>query len=128
MTTITTIRPETERDAATTVQLGCVLALVLLHLVQVAAALAGLEPHPPADVVPMIVAMAALGVAAVPALLAGERVGQYLVAGFALVSMVGMGPHKLFLDNGTTIAPVALLGFAMAVTVVVAAHRNLRSA
>ena len=116
----------TTRRSDITLQVGCVAALAMLHLAQVAAAFAGLDPHPPADVVPLIVAMAALGIASLPSLSSGDRIGQQLAAGFALVSMVGMGPHKLFLENGGTIAPVALVGFALAVTVVALARRNLR--
>lgn len=110
-----------------TLQIGAVAALVMLHLAQVVAALAGLDPHPPVDVVPLIVAMAALGVASLPSLASGDRVGQQLAVAFALVSMIGMGPHKLFLENGATIAPVALVGFGLAVAVVVTARRNLRA-
>lgn len=129
MTTIsaTTDPTGTTRDSAVTLELGCVAALVMLHLTQIGAAFAGLEPHPPADVVPLIAAMAALGIASIPSLRARERIGRQLAAVFALVSMIGMGPHKLFLENGATIAPVALVGFGLAVTVVVAALRNLRT-
>ncbi len=96
--------------------LGALFAVVLANAVQIAAGLAGIEPSPPADVLPLIAATAALGVAAVPMVRAGDRVGLWLGIACCTLSMIGMGPHKLLLDDGLTIAPLALVGFGFAVT------------
>jgi hypothetical protein len=109
------------------VMIGCLQALVLANLVQVAAGFAGANPSPPSDVVPGIAATALLGVAAIPLVRASEPLGYRLGIGFCLASMVGMGPHKLFLDNGAVIAPLALVGFAFEVLFIVHAVRALRA-
>ena len=111
----------------TSLMLGCIQALVLANLVQVAAAFAAADPSPPADVVPTIAATALLGVAAFPMVRAGERLGYQLGIAFCLASMVGMGPHKLFLADGDVIGPLALVGFAFEVTFIVHAVRALRA-
>ena len=40
--------------------------------------------------------------------------------------MVGMGPHKLFLENGGVIAPMALVGFVFELVFIFHAARGLR--
>lgn len=119
--------PSTPRTANGTVMVACLHALVLANLVQVGAAFAGVDPSPPADVVPGIAATAVLGVAAVALVRDSARLGYLLGIGFCLASMVGMGPHKLFLANGGVIAPLALVGFAFEVLFIVHAARALRS-
>lgn len=107
--------------------IGCLHALIVANLVQVAAAFAGIDPSPPSDVVPSIAATALLGLAAVPMVRAGKRTGYQLGIAFCLASMVGMGPHKLFLADGGVIAPMALVGFAFEVVFVINAVRSLRN-
>ena len=46
---------------------------------------------------------------------------------FCLAPMIGMGPHNLFLADDGTIAPLALVGFALEVTFIVHALRLLRA-
>ncbi|MDY7101467.1 MAG: hypothetical protein S0880_09800 [Actinomycetota bacterium] len=106
---------------------GGLSVLVLLNLVQVLAAFSGTEPHPPTEVVPLTAAIAALGVAAFPLVRAAQRAGLGLAVGCAGLSTIGMGPHKLLLEDGATIAPVALVGFGAAVAVIVTAVRELRA-
>lgn len=120
--------PRTTRTASVTVMVACLQALVLANLVQVGAAFAGVEPSPPADVVPGIAATAVLGLAAVSLVRESARLGYVLGIGFCLASMVGMGPHKLLLADGGVIAPLALVGFAFEVLFIVHATRALRSA
>ena len=60
---------------------GCLLGLLLLNLVQIAAGLAGIEPSPAEDVIPIIAATAAIGLVAVPMVMAGERLGYQDTAG-----------------------------------------------
>lgn len=120
--------PRPPRTASVTVMVACLQALVLANLVQVGAAFAGAEPSPPADVVPGIAATAVLGLAAVSLVRESARLGYVLGIGFCLASMVGMGPHKLFLADGGVIAPLALVGFAFEVLFIVHATRALRSA
>lgn len=107
--------------------IGSLQALIAANAVQIAAGFANADPSPPAEVVPGIAATAVLGIAALALVRAGDRLGYYLGIAFCLVSMVGMGPHKLFLEDGTTIAPLALVGFALEVTFIVHALRQLRA-
>ncbi|MDJ0767861.1 MAG: hypothetical protein QNJ12_03670 [Ilumatobacter sp.] len=119
--------PASPADASRTALLvGLLQALVVANLVQVLAGFTGADPSPPADVVPGIAATALLGIAAVPMVRAGARAGYRLGIGFCLASMVGMGPHKLFMADGGVIAPMALVGFALEVAFIVAAVRTLR--
>lgn len=106
---------------------GCLYALIMANLVQILAGLAGAHPSPPADVLPGIAATAMLGLAALPMVQVGERRGYQLGIVFCLASLVGMGPHKLFLDDGGVIAPMALVGFALEIAFTVSAIRALRS-
>jgi hypothetical protein len=107
--------------------IGCLQALILGNLVQVAAGFANANPGPPDAVVPGIAATALLGLAALPMVRAGERFGSQLGVAFCLASMVGMGPHKLFLPDGGIIAPLALVGFAFEVTFIIHAIRAIRT-
>lgn len=106
--------------------LGALYALILANGVQIAAGLAGIDPSPPSDVLPMIAATAALGVAAVPLVRAHQRMGYLLGITFCLLSMIGMGPHKLFLEDGAVIAPLALVGFGFEVAFIRTAILALR--
>ena len=106
---------------------GCLQALIVANLIQVAAGFAGVDPSPPLDVLPGIAATAMLGLAALPMVRGGERLGYQIGIGFCLASMVGMGPHKLFLEDGGVIAPLALVGFAFEVLFIVHAVRALRA-
>lgn len=113
--------------STTALMVGCLQALIVANLVQVAAGFAGADPSPPADVVPSIAATALLGLAALPMVRVGSRLGYQLGIAFCLVSMIGMGPHKLFLEDGGVIAPMALAGFAFEVLFIVYAVRSLRN-
>lgn len=106
--------------------IGALYGLILANGVQIAAGLARVEPHPPSNVLPLIAATAALGVAAVPMVRAGQRNGAILGIVFCLASLIGMGPHKLFLDNGGSIAPLALVGFALEIVFIRAAVSSLQ--
>ncbi len=114
------------RSEAIRLMVGCVMGLIALNIVQIGAAFAGLEPHPAAEVVPIIAATAAIGIIALPMVRTGDRLGYQLGIVFAALSMIGMGPHKLFLENGTTIAPVAIVGFLAELTFIGLAMRQLR--
>jgi hypothetical protein len=114
-------------EESTSLLTGCVGALVLLNLVQVLAAFSGTEPHPPTQVVPFTAAIAAIGAAALPMIRVDRRLGLGLAIATASLSMVGMGPHKLLLEDGLTIAPVALTGFAAEVAIMSVAARRLRA-
>lgn len=109
------------------VMIGCLQALVIANFVQVAAGFTGANPSPPDAVVPGIAACALLGIVAIPLVRAADRLGYQLGIAFCLASMVGMGPHKLFLENGGVIAPLALTGFAFEVLFIVHAVRALRA-
>ena len=108
--------------------LACLYGLIALNAVQIAAGLSSVDIKPPEEVLPLIAATAGLGVAAVPLVRAGMRPGLFIGIAFCLLSMIGAGPHKLFLDNGLAIAPMALLGFAAEVLFIVLAVRELRTA
>jgi len=125
----TTEPPQRPRSktAQLAVMIGCLQALVLANLVQVAAGFAGADPRPPSAVVPGIAATALLGLAAIPMVRVSDRLGYRLGIGFCLASMVGMGPHKLLLENGGVIAPLALVGFAFEILFIVHAVRALRT-
>ena len=56
-----------------------------------------------------------------------QRAGYVLGIAFCLLSMIGMGPHKLFLEDGATIAPLALVGFGLELTFIRSAIASLRS-
>lgn len=112
---------------STRLMAGCVMGLIALNLIQIGAAFAGLEPHPDAAVVPIIAATAALGIIALPMVRAGDKLGYQLGIAFAATSMIGMGPHKLFLENGMTIAPVAIVGFLAEAAFIGLAIRRLRA-
>lgn len=88
--------------------LGALYAVILANGVQVAAGLAGLDVSPPEALLPFIVATAVLGIA------------------FCVISMIGMGPHKVFLEDGLVIAPLALVGFAFELTFIRLAVPALR--
>ena len=102
-------------------------ALILANSVQIAAGLAQLKLSPPEAVLPLLAATVAVGVAAVPLVRAGVRAGYRLGLLFCAFSLIGMGPHKLFLDNGLAIAPLALTGFAFEIVFVREAVRALRN-
>jgi len=106
----TTEPPQRPRSktAQLAVMIGCLQALVLANLVQVAAGFAGADPRPPSAVVPGIAATALLGLAAIPMVRVSDRLGYRLGIGFCLASMVGMGPHKLHDEViGRTILPAS---------------------
>lgn len=130
MSSATTSSHEVLRDRGVSLSIelmsGCLYALILLNLVQLAAGLAGVDPRPPAQVLPMIAATAALGLIAVPLVSTGRKLGYWIGIAFCFVSMVGMGPHKLFMESGTIIAPVALLGFVAEIAFIWNAVRLLR--
>ena len=107
--------------------IGTLQALIAANAVQIAAGFANADPSPPAEVVPGIAATAVLGIAALALVRVGDRFGYYLGIGFCMASMIGMGPHKLFLADGGSIAPLALVGFALEVTFIVHALRLLRA-
>jgi putative Mn2+ efflux pump MntP len=122
-----TAEPQSDRRSeAIRLMVGCVMGLIALNAVQIGAAFAGLEPHPDAEVVPIIAATAAIGIIALPMVRAGDRLGSKLGLVFAGLSMIGMGPHKLLLENGATIAPVAIVGFLAELTFIISAVRHLR--
>ena len=75
---------------------------------------------------PRIAATAALGVGGLALVRRSVPAGFVLGILFSAVSMIGTGPHKLFLADGELIAPVALVGFAAEVTFIVLAARHLR--
>ncbi|MBT8208658.1 MAG: hypothetical protein HKN03_04425 [Acidimicrobiales bacterium] len=106
--------------------LGCMYALIVANLVQVLAGFAAADPSPPAAVVPGIAATAVLGLGALPMIRSAQTAGYKLGIAFCLASMVGMGPHKLFLENGGVIAPMALVGFAFELVFILHAVRALR--
>jgi hypothetical protein len=116
------------RPANIHVMIGCLQALIMANLIQVAAGFAGADPSPPPDVIPGIAATALLGIAALPMLRGGERLGTQLGIVFCLASMIGMGPHKLFLPDGGVIAPMALVGFGLELLFIVHGVRALRAA
>ena len=105
---------------------GCLHGLILLNGVQLAAGLAAIDLSPPQEVLPLLAATAALGVIASPLVRAGNRLGFGIGIAFCLVSMIGMGPHKLFLDDGAVLAPIALAGFAAELAFIWAAVQALR--
>lgn len=115
------------RATGTSIMVGSLYALIVANLVQVMAGFSGADPSPPPDVVPGIAATAVLGLAALPMVRAGDRLGYRLGIGFCLASMIGMGPHKLFLEDGAVIAPMALVGFAFELLFIVHAVRALRT-
>jgi hypothetical protein len=122
--------PQTPTSAVpdrTPLMLGALYALLLANAVQIAAGMAQLGVSPPAEVLPLLAATVAIGIAAVPLVRAGLRHGLLLGIGFCALSLIGMGPHKLFLEDGLVIAPMALTGFAFEIVFVAAAIEALRS-
>lgn len=109
------------------IMVGSLYALIVANLIQVVAGFARADPSPPDAAVPAIAATALLGLAALPMVRDGERLGFKLGIGFCLASMVGMGPHKLFLEDGGVIAPMALVGFAFELVFITQALRALRA-
>ena len=109
------------------IMIGCLQALIVANLIQVLAGFANADPSPPDAVVPGIAATALLGLAALPMVRDGERLGLKIGIGFCLASMVGMGPHKLFLENAGVIAPMALVGFGLELVFIAHALRALRA-
>ncbi len=124
---LSTTEPARPREPRLALLVGSLQALLVANFVQIAAGLAGADPSPPADVIPGIAATAVLGIAALALVRAGDRLGYYLGIVFCLASMIGMGPHKLFLADGGVIAPLALVGFAFEITFIVYASRQLRA-
>lgn len=112
--------------STTSIMVGSLQALIVANLVQVFAGFAGADPSPPSAVVPGIAATALLGLAALPMVRDEGRLGYQLGIGFCLASMIGMGPHKLFLEDGGVIAPMALVGFAFELLFIFHAVRALR--
>lgn len=113
--------------ATAAVMVGCLQALIAANLIQLAAGFAAVEPSPPADALPIVAATAALGLAALPMVRGGLRLGYQIGIVFCLASMIGMGPHKLLLADGAVIAPLALVGFTLEVLFIAVAVRALRS-
>lgn len=105
---------------------GALGALIVANAVQLAAGLAQLDLSPPANVLPLLGATIAMGVAAIPMLRAEHRAGLVVGLVVCTLSLIGMGPHKLFLDDGAAIAPLALTGFAFEVAFARAAFQVLR--
>lgn len=116
----------TAADDRTPLMLGSLGALLLANGMQIAAALAKLDVSPPVDVLPLLAATMAIGIAAIPLVRAGQRQGLVLGLVFCALSLIGMGPHKLFLENGTVIGPLALTGFAFEIAFARTAIRSLR--
>lgn len=104
---------------------ACLVTLVFFNVVQVLAAFFGVEPHPPFAVVPMIVGTAGMGIAALVLIRNEIREGYFLAIAFSVVSMIGMGPHKLLMENGLFVAPVALLGFVAELVLIVVAFKYI---
>ncbi len=131
----TTVKPERSepgtipqrRVMRSSLLVGSLNALIAANLIQVLAAFSDADPSPPPSVVPAIAATVLLGIAARPMVIDGDRLGYKLGIGFCLASMVGMGPHKLFLDDGLVIAPMALVGFSLALVFIAQALRALRA-
>ncbi len=123
--TVTTPTDGTASDR-TPRMLGALSALLVANGVQVAAGLAQLDLSPPEAVLPLLGATIAIGVAAVPMIRAGERLGLVLGLLVCALSLIGMGPHKLLVDDGLAIAPLALTGFAFEIVFAHAAIRTLR--
>ncbi len=121
----TTSRPAI--GSKTSVMIGALYALLAANGVQIAAGLAGIDPSPPPQVLPLLAATVAIGLAALPMVSAGRRGGLVLGIAFCVLSFIGMGPHKLFLEDGLIIAPMALTGFAFEIVFVKAAIDKLRS-
>lgn len=107
--------------------LGALYALILANAVQIAAGLAQLDLSPPVEVLPLLGATVALGVASVPLVRAGQRQGLLVGIAFCALSLIGMGPHKLFVEDGLILAPMALTGFTFEIVFVRAAIQALRS-
>ena len=107
--------------------LGALYALIVANSVQIAAGLAQLELSPPEAVLPLLAATVAFGVAAVPLVRSGDRSGYVLGLVFCTLSLIGMGPHKVFLEDGLAIAPMALTGFAFEIVFAREAIRALRN-
>lgn len=112
--------------APTALMLACLAGLVFLNIVQIAAGLSSVDIKPPENVLPLIAATAGLGIAAAVLVRSGERLGYYAGIAFCVLSMIGAGPHKIFLENGVQIAPMALLGFVAEVAFIVYAVREMR--
>ncbi len=110
----------------TAVMIGALYALLIANGIQIAAGLARLDVSPPQAVLPLLGATMVVGVAAVPMVRAGHRLGLLLGIGFCALSLIGMGPHKLFLEDGSIIAPLALTGFGFEILFVRAAVQELR--
>ena len=125
-TTPATPPPATPAASRVPLMLGALYALIVANTVQIGAGLAQLDLSPPEAVLPLLAATIALGVAAVPLVRTGSRSGYVLGIVFCTLSLIGMGPHKLFLENGLAIAPMALTGFAFEIVFVREALRALR--
>lgn len=106
---------------------GALAALVFANVAQIAVGIAGIDPSPPADALPLIAATATLGIAAIPMVRTGQRAGAVLGIAFCIMSMIGMGPHKLFLEDGAVIAPMVIVGFVFEIVVIRAAVAVLRN-
>lgn len=109
------------------IALACLFALIFLNLAQVAAGLTSIEPRPPAFALPLIIATVAVGIFATVLTIARSTLGYYVGIPFALLSFIGMGPHKLLAEDGMIIAPVALLGFVLEVIYLWVAIRCVRA-
>lgn len=118
--------PEAALQGRIPLMLGALYALILANAVQIAAGMAQLDLSPPIEVLPLLAATVALGVASVPMVRAGHRHGLLLGIAFCALSLIGMGPHKLFLEDGLVIAPMALTGFTFEIVFVRAAIQALR--
>lgn len=136
MSHVITHRSDAARDAVgaptlpsssrTSTMLGALAALIVANAVQIAAGLAAIDPSPPTQVLPLLAATLAVGAAAIPMVRAGARAGLHLGLAFCSLSLIGMGPHKLLLENGLVLAPLTMTGFVFEIVFVTAAIRELR--
>ena len=103
---------------------AALLTLLTFGMVMLASALAGLQPSPPPDKLPIVATSLALGAAAwwLLAVRHGAAGSVTLIAALACVPTVGV--HKFLLEpHALALAPVLLVGSACVVVLLVAAAR-----
>lgn len=115
------------REHAAALTAAAVMAVLTLHVVTLVALYTGTQPHPPFVLAPFIAANVAVGVAAVTLLRRRMRAGFVAAIGFAAVSIISFGPHKMLAENALAILPAALVGFAASCIAIRTAYHHIRT-
>ncbi len=85
--------------------------IIALYVGMFAVMLAQVPPHPAGEMGPIIVAILSMGIVSLISLIYESPFHNIFISIFLILSLIGLGPHKYFLDpNGKEVVPILLFG------------------